>query len=254
VPSPASPSEVERELTALYGSAQLPTHGVVHSVHAVRAPDGALHALRIDAQAPHSETDWFVLSLCRARADAVLTSAENLRREPALAHRLTGPWAGALSAYRAQVLQKNAPLTCAILTRSGDLPEPHPVWSDGTRKLLLTEAARADALERRFGAVAEVVVLSEPSAASACDYLTAQGHALISVEAGPSTAGRLYRAPARITELWLTRWQSAPAAAALAGALPPDPELFAGMRLIGGAARVEQGQRFRFEQWRRETS
>lgn len=249
---PSTSSAVEHELIALYGESELPKRGVLHSVHAVRAEDGRLHALRIDAQAPQSETDWFVLSLCRARADVVLTSAENLRREPRLAHRLTGPWASALQRYRLERLGKADPLCVAILTRHGRLPPTHPVWQDGTRKLVLTSPESSDNLERELGGLAEVVPVPDLTPERACDALMARGFGLISVEAGPSSAGPLYAArPPRISELWLTRWLSAPPDAALAGALPPDPELLRGLVQVGAAERTEHGQRFRFEQWRR---
>jgi riboflavin biosynthesis pyrimidine reductase len=252
---PSTSDDVERELIALYGApgaAPLPTRGVLHSVHAVRAANGRLHALRIDAGAPKSETDWFVLSLCRARADAVLTSAENLRREPQLSHRLTGPWAGALQAYRSQRLSKTAPLGAAILTRHGSLPLAHPVWQDGTEKLVLTLPESEDSLRRQLGSLAEVVAIPGLTVDKACLTLAQRGLPLISVEAGPSTAASLYAAqPALVSELWLTRWESAPAHAALAGPLPADPDLFRGLRLVGWSARTEHGQRFRFEQWRR---
>jgi riboflavin biosynthesis pyrimidine reductase len=251
--APSSSDDVERELVALYGSrAPLPDVGVLHSVHAVRAPDGRLHALRIDADAPKSETDWFVLSLCRARADLVLTSAENLRREPQLSHRLAGPWAGALQAYRRERLGKAAAPSVAILTRRGGLPARHPVWQDGTPKLVLTPPEAAASLERELGGLAEVVAVPALSAQSACRMLAQRGFGLISIEAGPSTASSLYAAePPSISELWLTRWESAPADAALAGALPEDAQLFHGLHLVGDAERTEHGQRFRFEQWRR---
>jgi riboflavin biosynthesis pyrimidine reductase len=242
---------VERELALLYGEHALPRAGILHSVHAVRAADGRLHALRIDEHAPKSETDWFALSVCRARADAVLTSAENLRREPQLSHQLSGPWAATLTRYRAEQLGKPAALTCAILTRTGDLPLEHPVWSDGTRKLVLCAPEAAPLLRARLGARAEVMAAPQLNAARACRLLQGRGLALVSVEAGPRTASTLYADEACVTELWLTRWESAPPNAALAGALPEDATLFAAMELLGSHERMEHGERFRFERWQR---
>jgi len=241
---------LDQELDTLYGNHVLPHTGIVHTVHAVRAPSGRLHALRIDENAPRSETDWFVLSLCRARADAVLTSAENLRREPRLVHTLTGPWAPRLRFHRTDILAKPS-LACAILTRSGNLPTDHPVWSDGTRKLLLCAPAAETALRTRFADQAEVIPVPDLNAAAACALLTQLGLPLISVEAGPSTAAGLYTGPTRVSELWLTLWENAASDAALAGALPDDATLFAGLARVGASVREEHGQRFRFEQWRR---
>ncbi|HEX6241570.1 MAG TPA: hypothetical protein VFZ61_11770, partial [Polyangiales bacterium] len=254
---PSTSEDVERELVALYGgphAAALPTRGVLHSVHAVRASDGRLHALRIDANAPKSETDWFVLSLCRARADLVLTSAENLRREPQLAHRLTGPWAAALQAYRRERLGKSVPLSVAIMTRRGGLPRAHPVWQDGTRKLVLTLPDGAPDLVHELAGLAEVIAVPELTAEKACRTLAQLAFDLVSVEAGPSTVSSLYAArPPCVSELWLTRWETAPAGAALAGPLPVDAELFRGLVQVGESVRTEHGQRFRFEQWRAAT-
>jgi riboflavin biosynthesis pyrimidine reductase len=242
---------VERELAGLYGEHPLPRAGILHSVHAVRAADGRLHALRIDEHAPKSETDWFALSLCRARADAVLTSAENLRREPQLSHRLSGPWADTLTRYRAEMLGKPATLACAILTRSGDLPLDHPVWKDGTHKLVLCPPDAAALLRAKLGTRAEILAAPDLSVAHACRLLQARALALISVEAGPRSASSLYADDPCVTELWLTRWESAPAEAALAGALPADATLFAGLQLLGSNTRVEHGEHFRFERWQR---
>lgn len=245
---------VEHELDALYGDHTLPRAGILHSVHAVRAASGRLHALRIDEHAPKSETDWFVLSLCRARADAVLTSAENLRREPQLSHRLTGPWAEALMGYRAKQLGKLAPLTCAILTRSGELPLEHTVWSDGTQKLVLCPPDAAPGLRAGLGARAEVVAVQDLDAPKACRLLQARNLPLLSVEAGARTASTLYAGERHVSELWLTLWESAPPDAALAAELPPDATLFGGMERIGRSQRREHGQLFRFERWQRKPS
>jgi riboflavin biosynthesis pyrimidine reductase len=242
-------ARVERELEALYGSTQLCRAGVVHVTHVARAPSGRLAALEIGPWSPHSPTDFFVLNLCRARADAILTSAENLRREPQLSHALQGPWAAALSAYRRALLgDVEAPL-CAILTRSGALPQDHAVWSDGTRKLVLTSPEREAEVRARVGELARVLALEGLSARSACSWLTANGARLVSIEAGPSSARGLYEPPAQVDELLLTHWESAPPDARLAGELPEDDALFQGLRLAGSARRSEGSQSFRFERW-----
>jgi riboflavin biosynthesis pyrimidine reductase len=243
---------LEQELSALYGAQPLNTRGTVHVVHAARGPGGVLHALRVGSPgAPHSATDFFVLNLCRARADAVLTSAENLRREPTLTHDLQGPWAAALKEYRSQALSKSAPLTCAILTRTGELPAQHPFWHDGTRKLVLCPAQLTQDVSRRVGARAQVVGLDGLSARTACAWLHGNGHALVSVEAGPSTASTLYEAPSQVDELLLTSWETASAEAELAGPLPDDPSLFAQLRPTSCCTRDEAGETFRFERWAR---
>jgi riboflavin biosynthesis pyrimidine reductase len=270
--------DVARELTALYGTAAPPGPGVLHVMHVARTASGRLGALRIGAPAtPKSESDFFVVNATRAHADAVLTSAENLRREPALSHALQGPWAEALARYRSQALGKHAPLTCAILTRSGDLPDPHPVWSDGTVKLILMpaperplpsplpggegtrEGTRANPLPPGEGMGegtsagphgARILRIPDLDAVSAVRWLAAHGCAAISVEAGPHSVQSLYAANA-VDELWLTHWESPTKEAEFAGALPDDGTLFAGLALVGSSRRNEGGQTFRFERWAR---
>jgi len=248
--------DVARELTELHGTAEPPRPGVLHIMHVARAPDGRLAALRVGTpSSPKSESDFFVVNAARAHADAILTSAENLRREPALSHALSGPWADALVRYRRDVLHKHAPVTCAILTRSGELPYPHPVWSDGTNKIVLSPSSPALAGERaeplhRWQRENHVEMASLPDldAVSAVRWLHDQGFALISVEAGPRTVAALYAAAA-VSELWLTHWESVTAEAEFAGALPDDATLLRGLTLRGSSRRTEHGHSFRFERW-----
>jgi riboflavin biosynthesis pyrimidine reductase len=240
---------VQQEIEALFGAGELLQSGRVHVVYATRDAQGRLRPLRIGPATPRSETDYFVLSLCRARADALLTTAENVRSEPDLSHRLAGRWAVPLAAYRAQ-LGKAGPPRCAILTRSGELPREHPVWSDGTPKILLTGGERVEALSARWTECAQVVGLPSPSARSACAWLRASGAGLVSVEAGPATAGALYDDPPLVDELFITLLQgAAPDPSWLAPPLPEDARLFRGLTLAGSAQRSEGGHDFRFERW-----
>jgi len=244
--------DVARELEALYGSAEPPRPGVLHVVLAARAADGRLSVLRIGAPStPRSESDFFVVNATRAHADAIVTSAENLRREPQLNHALQGPWASALAQYRREVLHKSAPLTVAILTRTGDLPCPHPFWSDGTTKLVMTPAGTSSQA-RELATPDPVHFLAVPNldVVSAARSLHARGLPLVSVEAGPRTASALYDAQV-VSELWLTRWESVTRDAEFAGALPDDALLFRGLTLLGSARRREGGHDLRFERWAR---
>jgi riboflavin biosynthesis pyrimidine reductase len=243
--------EVERELEALFGSSELARSGVVHVSYVARDAQGRLCPLRMGPEVPRSETDSFVLGLCRARADALLTSALNVRSEPGLSHRLTGRWAPALAAYRAALGKHEAP-RCAILTRSGDLPREHPLWSDGTPKVLLTAPERVETLTALWNDRAQIVGLERPSARGACDWLCASGAALVSVEAGPSTANALYEDPSRVDELLLTLWEDAPENPALRAApLAEDALLFRGLALSGSSRRIEAGHVFHFQHWAR---
>lgn len=201
--------EVERQLRALYGEAQLLLEGVVHVTSAVRGERGALRVIAIGEHAPRSETDFFVLNLCRARCDALLTTAAILRSEPRLVHTLQGPHATALAAYRRDVLGKLEPPCCALMTRSAVLPLAHPVWDDGTPKLVLTTHEAAAELTASLGTRAEVVALDALDARTAVALLQARGAALVSIEAGPSTTGPLYETPAVVDELLLSLCESA---------------------------------------------
>jgi riboflavin biosynthesis pyrimidine reductase len=243
--------DVARALIELYGSAEPPGPGVLHIMHVARAPGGYLSALRIGTPTtPKSESDFFVVNAARAHADAILTSAENLRREPTLSHALQGPWADALARYRREVLHKDVPPTVAILTRSGDLPRPHPVWRDGTPKLIFTPADTSPPARDVAEEDGRTVALPNLDAASACHWLHAHDLPLISVEAGPHTVRALYSAQI-VSELWLTHWESVTNDAEFAGALPEDATLFRGLELVGSTRRSEGGHQFRFERWRR---
>lgn len=257
----AEAPEVAAQLTSLYGTTELLRAGVVHVTSARRAPDGRRHVIAIGPAAPPSSTDFFLLNLCRARADAILASAGTLRSEPSLSHALQGPFAGALGRYRERVLHKASPPVVAILTRSGELPLEHPVWEDGTAKLVLTTQEVRSALAARLGARAEVVALDGPGsslagaathldARTATAWLALRGLPLISIEAGPSTSGPLYQPPSVVDELLLSLFE-APTEVELGKALPPDGALFSGLRCVADTARDEASGAWRFQRWLR---
>lgn len=242
-------SEVAAALAALYGPTPLLTRGVVHVTSAVRTASGALRVIAIGPAAPRSESDFFVLNACRARADALLTTASILRSEPTVVHSLQGPSAAPLAAYRREVLHKVRPPLCAILTRGGHLPLEHPVWSDGTDKLVLTTPTSAEPLRALLGSRAEVLALAELDARSALVLLAQRGHALVSVEAGPSTTGSLYQAPSAVDELLLSLFEGPHEGVLLGGELPAD--LLTGRVCTGESARDEESGRWRFQRWPR---
>jgi riboflavin biosynthesis pyrimidine reductase len=243
-------TELNARVQEIYGSLLGPAHGVVHVVSATRAPDGLLHVLSIGPHAPRSQTDFLVLQLCRARADAVLTTARILRKEPELSLSFTGPFAHALTQLRATLHPRQ--LTCAILTRSGDLPHPHPLFDDAVHKLVLCREDKTRSLGQRLGSRPDVEVLpltpATPRAALA--LLRARGDQAISIEAGPSTVRELYQAPAAIDELWLSRAElPALDARAIGGALPPDDVLFDGLRCVADTPCQEESGPWRFQRY-----
>ncbi|MET0340106.1 MAG: dihydrofolate reductase family protein [Polyangiales bacterium] len=245
-------SEVALAIEALYGARPLLTEGVIHVSAATRGPDGRLSVLKIGPRSPKSATDFFVLNLCRARCDAILTTAANLRAEPDLAHGLQGSWAKRLEVYRRVVLKKPAPSTCAILTGSGDLPVAHPVWEDGTPKLVLTSESAAPALRWVLGARAEVVGVPRLDARTACTYLRdKRGLKLVSVEAGPSTARALYEAPSVVDELLLSTYLEPLRDEQIGYALPDDGVLLRGRTMVAEQTRKEESGKWRFQRWAR---
>lgn len=253
-------SEVVASLAALYGPEPLLTRGVVHVTSAVRMQGGALRVIAIGPGAPRSASDFFVLNACRARADALLTTASILRSEPTVVHSLQGPSAPLLAAYRREVLHKERPPLCAILTRGGQLPREHPVWNDGTDKLVLTTPEAAEPLRALLGSLfarapegapasPEVLALAELDARSALVLLAQRGHALVSVEAGPSTTGPLYREPSVVDELLLSLFEGPRGGVQLGGELPAG--LLTGRACTGESVRDEESGRWRFQRWRR---
>lgn len=163
-----------------------------------------LHALAINQHTPKSPWDAFVLSLSRARAGAILTTGANLRAEPQLNHRaLVGqPAAGALEAWRRREGFHEPPLS-VVLTSGRDLDVGHPLFagpaaiftgSDGAQRV--GKAAKARGVE--------VVTVNEPGPRAAVHWLQESGRGPISIEAGPSTAGELYRDSSLVDEVMLS--------------------------------------------------
>ena len=240
------------ELRSLYGAGELLTQGVVHVTSAVRLSGqvGARARLRVIAiseRAPRSASDFFVLNACRARADALLTTAAIIRGEPSLVHTLQGQHAAQLSAYRADLLHKPGAPLCAILTRSAALPLTHPVWSDATPKLVLTTPESAAPLRLLLGSRAEVLAVVELDARKAIALLQERGYPLISVEAGPSATGPLYEAPTVIDELLLSLYEGPLRGVELGGELPS--ELLVERECVGESEREEESGRWRFQRW-----
>ena len=236
---------------ALFGPGVTDHVGVTHVSATVRTPDGRLHVIAIGESAPRSASDFFALNLARARADAILTSAENIRREPTLSHQLAGPAARALAALRTS-LGKIQPPACAILSLSGDLPLAHPVWNDGTRKLVLTSAATWARLADHLGERAEVIGLPDLTPRSAVAWLRTRA-GTIEVEAGPSTAGQLYDEPSLVTELLLSRFEGELAESALGRPLPSESTLLHGLSCVHEVRREEASGPWVFQRWLRKS-
>jgi riboflavin biosynthesis pyrimidine reductase len=237
---------------AIYGALPSAPSGVIHTVSAVRTL-GRLHVIKIQAGAPQSSTDHFVLNLWRAHYDAILTTGQILRAEPTLSYAQKGPLALGLTRYREQVLGKSGAIRCAILTRGLQLSADHPVFheAEGISLVALTTPQNVAALQHTLGDRAEVVGLPELDARRALDYLRDCGASTIGVEAGPSVAGTLYGHIPQVEHLMLSICEVPVEPSGVGGALPPDEDLFAGMRLVSEVTRAEESGTWRFQRWQR---
>jgi riboflavin biosynthesis pyrimidine reductase len=235
--------EVAAWLGALYGTTSLATHGVLH----VTSMAPSRHVITIGPGAPPSEGDFFLLNLARARADAVLTTGSIVRLEAHYHLALQGPQRRPLEQYRQVVLGKSTPPLCAIMTRDGRLPRAHPLWDDGTEKLVLTAPEQRELLARELDGRATVLAVTDLDARRAVDILQQRGAQLISIEAGPGASAALYEPPSRVDELSLSIYEGPPAE--LGAVL--TPRLLDGMSLVSEVAREEQSGRWRYQRWLR---
>jgi riboflavin biosynthesis pyrimidine reductase len=249
---PAKTSQdVHRVVSHLYGAVDLRTAtGLLHVVSTFEDTDGTLRALRIGEAAPGSETDFFVLNLARARADAIITTGQILRDEPTLRYDLQGSSAQGLAAWRREVLGKTEPPHVIVLTSAGTgLTPEHPTFHSWARPVVFTSKDGADhfADSGRL----ELVRDEEPSLAAVCDWAEAHGFETISVEAGPSTARQLYADPGYdLAELMLSVFEGEPAAEARGGEVLTRRRLQQTMTLSFPAVDIDEPSGpWRFERW-----
>lgn len=197
----------------------LTTTGLLQPAAVYRPRPGALRILRINPDTPHSNYDQLSLMVSRARADAILTSGQNLRLEPHGTHTLQGPGnlAETLATWRREHLGKTSPPHLLVLTRGRNLDLDHPALNYNGRVLIFTTEESAFALEAAAAERGiEVVGAAEPSPAAAVEFLRQElGAATISVEAGPTVARELYD-PVIVDEIQLSIFD------------PPDPAALPG--------------------------
>ena len=170
--------------------------GVVHVTAVWGDPAGGHTVLRINEDTPKSETDYFVLRLVRARADAIVATGRILRDEPEVIFDLAGTHGDALATWRKDELGKTDRPTVAILTSGRHVDFDHPAFA--ACSMLLYSASPIEAPEG-----VEVVHDPEASVERLVSHLRTRGSKTISIEAGPSTARSLYEAP-MIDELLLS--------------------------------------------------
>ncbi len=163
---PPTSREVTEEIQRLYGDAALlEIPCVFHVVALWQPPGGERRVMHILPDTPRSATDAFVLSLARARAEAIITTGRILREEPHVRFEPFGPRAEALLTWRREVLGLTHRPRIIVLSRA-PLP-PHP---------------GLDAATERFDA----------DLLTSIKTLQDQGVQRICVEAGPSSAKSLY--------------------------------------------------------------
>lgn len=259
-------ASVRAQAHAIYGELSPAPTGVIHTVSAVRPAGlaalhstlGQLHVIKIQDAAPKSSTDWFLLNFWRTHCDAILTTGQILRAEPTLSYAHRGPLGLGLTHYREQVLGKSGVIRCAILTRGAQLSPAHPVFrdADGLQLLVLTPPEHVAELQQVLQDRAEVVGLESLDARTALDFLKRTGSQTIGVEAGPSVAGTLYGASQAnaVDHLMLSICEAPVEPRSIGGALPPDEELFAGLRLVSEVTRSEESGKWRFQHWQRAES
>ncbi len=201
-------------LTALYGEDPAAARGVLHVMSCWSAPDGTLRAIRIAPGSPQSGTDRFVLSAARARADAIVTTGKTLRDEPAVEH---GPIVRdaalrrALAAWRSECAGRVVPARSVVLSSGRDLDLAHPILAGASGALISTGEEAAAALRERAAQAEknlEVIGRARPGLRDTVSFLRRErGFETVLVEAGPSTALELYRAPVGVDELLLSIYE-----------------------------------------------
>ncbi len=203
----ASADDVAATVEEIYGT-NLATTGVVHVAAVRRRRSGVYEPLRAGSGVCRCAHDVFIRNLTRARADAILTTGEVLRRDPALVHSLRGPeqTPQALADWRRQYLGKRQPPVTLVLTASGDIDLDHPVLRTWTRPVVYTGRRGEWRLESRAADHGvELVGVDEPHVRGAVDLLRHEfGAATIAVEAGPEGSRQLYEPTVEVDELLLS--------------------------------------------------
>ena len=197
-PPASKTDEIDKRLAELYGEVDWKAStGVLH-VAAIAARDRAV--IIPGPAAPVSETDRFVLSAARARADAIVTTGAILRSEPDLRHDLAQDPAENLAflEWRRERLGKSDAPLIVVLSASADFPLEHPAIRGAARGFVWTTADGAARLRRRVGErLANLDVVQDGQnvdgvVGATLRLLTFPGIETVLVEAGPSASAALY--------------------------------------------------------------
>lgn len=205
-----SAADVDAMVERLYGHGFDPRRpGVLHVTAVWRRGTGEWVTIRIEERTPKSEHDFFVLNLCRARADAIVTSGKNLRQERDLRHDLAGPVRvpEALASWRRR-LGKTEPPISLVLTSGRSLDPGHLLFRSGTRPLIYTSPEGWERLLAVRERGVEVVADLDAGLRSAIAFLLRERNAeTIVVETGPSTSMGLYDPPLLVDELFVSIYE-----------------------------------------------
>ena len=246
--------DVAREVEALYGDPLGTPVGVVHVTSVWERPGSdELVTLRIDEHAPPSRHDFFVLNLCRARADAIVVSGKILRDEPEVRHTLQGParLPEALADWRRERLGKTTPPISAVLTSGRGLDLDHPLFATAHRPTLFTSPEGWRGLEEAAGRRG-IRGVTDPAMdlRKTIDHLRSEGAETVSIECGPRTSSGLYDPPAVVDELLLSVFEGDLAERSQGSVLRRRSDLEAILERQGpGTRRVSESGPWRFERF-----
>lgn len=215
-----TPADVDALARDLYGPDFCgpdfdPTPGVVHVTSAWRTPAGTLRTILINDSSPKSAYDFFVLNFSRARADAIVITGKILREEENVSHRLQGEAATALERWRRERRGESAPISLVLSSGRG-LDLDHRLFQDAERAVVYTSE---EGRQRLAGPAQErgIEVVAGAGIRGAVTWLRDQGAGTIAIEAGPSSAQQLYRAPILVDELLLSVYEEPHLPAAAVG-------------------------------------
>ncbi|MBM4266081.1 MAG: hypothetical protein FJ144_05615 [Deltaproteobacteria bacterium] len=247
----------EAEIEALLGGDPAADHGVIQVTSVTRPRDAAapLETIAVGPDAPRSATDRFLLSLARARADAIVTTGKILRAEPDVRHSPLGSTEEieALRRWRHDHLAKRDEPWSVVLSRGTSLDLDHPLFRPPARPLLLVPEETARRIEPAARAAGiRVLGRPEPSLEDSLAVLAADfGCETITVEAGPSTSRSLWGSPTRVDELLLSIFEEHEDVPR-AGAFSTEARLEAALgRPRASQSRVEESGLWTFRRYRR---
>lgn len=202
-------ADVTALATWTFGRPFEPQPGVAHVV-SVSSDAGALMVMRIRPETPRSPYDRFVLSLARARADAIVTTGRILREEPTLRHQLLGTDDArtALEAWGRDVRGHDNRRLSIVLTGGRGFPANHPMLSGPNRVVVMCPEPHTHLLRERLrDRPLEILGFEDLQLAAVIDTARERfGAQTVLLEAGPATVRPLYTSGNAPHELMLSEY------------------------------------------------